>query len=163
MVIDSQNISTKLRQKRRTIQCDNVIQTTGFKVLVANPELESLYRLDKETVVIYIPQKVITFRPHLCSEAILSSMDQEGGEIGGTLHILLVKMAAITRPKGPQGFKRGQDLRRELQPGLGRVLPLRSKSQDDSRKETVPKWQCCSSILFSSQSQPVRLSLRHSH
>ena len=49
--VQSQNIIAK----RRTIQCDNAIQITGFKILVASTELESLYRLDKKTAVIYIP------------------------------------------------------------------------------------------------------------
>lgn len=58
--------------------------------------------------------------------------------MGGTLYTLSVKMAAITRPKGPQGFKGGKDLRRKLLPGLDLALPLRSKSKGDSRQETMP-------------------------
>lgn len=32
----------KIEAKRRTIQCDNALERTGFKILVANTKLESL-------------------------------------------------------------------------------------------------------------------------
>lgn len=41
--VQSQNITTKSRQKTRTIQCGDAIKIIGFKIFAANTELESLF------------------------------------------------------------------------------------------------------------------------
>lgn len=74
-----------------------------------------------------------------------------GGYLGGTLYTS-VKMAAVTRPKGPQGFKGGTYLRSKLLPGLGLALPLGSKSKGDSRQETMPNSKAAGACMLFTKS-----------
>lgn len=89
----------KTQAKRRTIHCDNAIKRTGLKILVANTELESLslQAWQEGSSHLHSSYKVMTFRPHLCSEAILSSRDWGRG-VAGTLYIFSVTMAATALP-----------------------------------------------------------------
>lgn len=119
----------KIQANRRTIQCDNAIKRIGLKILVANTELESLslQAWQEGSSHLHSSYKVMTFRPHLCSEAILNSRDWGGGVAGTLLPPTDLRVLRAVKTLGG----------RELRPGLNLVLPFRSKSKKTSRRETT--------------------------
>lgn len=87
----------------------------------------SLYRLNKKTVVAYIP-----LTPVLWGNSKFNGWGWEVGVGWGIYVHFVCKNSSQALPKRPQGFQGGKDLRKELLPELDLVLPFQETKQEES-------------------------------